>query len=548
MIYPVVVSFVLGIVFEKIFSFGWSAGLLIVLVSVIVFLFLHREDDSLETFFISPKIFLVIGAAFALGIFRMSFVNNSPDPDLLKLIGQKISFESVISAEPDVRDTSARYTVTVNQNSFSGYSQKCTDKILLNFSSCSPQSGSQGISDNTHSKNFDSRILLIADRYPELKYGDKISVSGRLDLPENFANDNGTMFDYVSYLSKDKIHFTMYKPQIEKNGEGSGNSPINSGQAIVSYLYSLKNIFIEKISAVVPEPNSSLLAGVIFGVKQSLGTELLDNFKKAGIIHIIVLSGYNITIIAVGIFYATSFLNRRELGFALSALFIVLFAVMVGLGATVIRAVIMSLIAILAKFLGRPSDALRWLFIAGLLMLLLNPLILFYDPSFQLSFMATLGLILFSTPIENNIAKARLSKFVPVKFKIREIISSTLAVQFFVLPLLIKMSGFVSVISFLINPLVLPLVPYAMGFGALTGAVGLIPVIGKIISWPFGIISYFITYVIISIAEISPKIPFATLNLGVIPFWLIFVWYSGYGFIFWKMKKPYSISSPEAFS
>ena len=76
---------------------------------------------------------------------------------------------------------------------------------------------------------------------------------------------------------------------------------------------------------------------------------------------------------------------------------------MVGWGAAVVRAVIMSLISILALYLGRPSDALRWLFIAGLLMLAWNPLILFHDPSFQLSFMATLGLILFSEIIDKKL-------------------------------------------------------------------------------------------------------------------------------------------------
>ena len=154
-----------------------------------------------------------------------------------------------------------------------------------------------------------------------------------------------------------------------------------------------------------------------------------------------------------------SFFGKRNLSFILSLIFILLFATMVGWGATVVRAVIMSLISILALYLGRPSDALRWLFIAGLLMLAWNPLILFHDPSFQLSFMATLGLILFSEIIDKKII-SKIIKFlikvgVPVSFivalekiKMREIISSTLAVQFFVLPLLIKMSGFVSLISF----------------------------------------------------------------------------------------------------
>lgn len=491
MIYPFIVSFVLGIIFEQIFHFGWSIGFLTFLVSLVLFFYFKKEDALIG------RIVFIVGVAFCLGILRMTFVDVSPDPNLFKFVGQKISFEATISEEPDVRDASTCYTV----------------KPLT-------------------SKNL---VLLVADRFPELQYGDEIKVSGKLDLPKNFdlpaqaGSDNGTEFDYISYLSKDKINFLIYRPNLEKIESG--------GSKIISSLYFLKNIFIKNISAVVPEPNSSLLSGVIFGAKQSLGQNLLDDFKKVGLIHIVVLSGYNITIIAVGIFYLTSLLGKRKLGFVVSAVSIVLFSVMVGLGATVIRACIMALISILAVFLGRPADALRWLFIAGLLMLLWNPLILFYDPSFQLSFMATLGLILFSPFILSFISKHKFQKFIPTKFGLREIISSTLAVQLFVLPLLVRMSGFVSVISFIINPIVLPLVPWAMGFGALTGALGIIPWIGQILSWPFGIISYFITQIIIFITEFSARLPLATLQIGTISLWIIFVWYLGYAFLYLKLKE-----------
>jgi competence protein ComEC len=510
MIYQFTVSFILGIVFEKYFHFGWSVGVLVFLVSSVLFFYFKNEDVR------AAKIIFAIGLAFALGILRMSFVDVSPDQNLLKLVGQKISFEAVISNEPDVRDTSARYVINP-----------------------------------TDSK---SSILLIADRYPEFKYGDKIKVSGKLDLPKNFLSREASAkwddveFDYINYLAKDQIHFVIYQPTIDPTS--SSSTGLRGTRKIVSTLYSLKNIFIQKISDVVPEPNSSLLGGVIFGAKQSLGQNLLDDFKKVGLIHIVVLSGYNITIIAVGVFYLTAFLKRRNIGFILSVLFIILFAVMVGLGATVIRAVIMAFIAILARFLGRPADALRWLFIAGLLMLVWNPLILFYDPSFQLSFMATLGLILFSETIDKKllspVIKFLIKMAVPISFiaflekiKIREIISSTLAVQFFVLPLLIKMSGFISLISFLVNPLILPLVPWVMGLGALTGALGIIPFLGQILSWPFGVLSYFLTQIIISIVEFSARIPLATLQTGSISLWLIFIWYVGYGILFIKLKKNF---------
>lgn len=495
MIYQFAVSFALGIVFEQFFNFGWSIVLLVILVSIAAFLCQGRAlTDAPKG---PPLIFLVIGLAFALGILRMSFADTYPDPNFLKNVGDKISFEASVTEEPDMRDTSARYTIKPDDSK--------------------------------------SLVLLVADRFPELQYGDKIKVSGRLDLPENFQNKNGTEFDYISYLSKDKIHFLIYYPTIDPTS--SGSTGLRGTRKIVFALYSLKNIFIKNMGAVVPEPDSSLLGGLIFGAKQSLGQNLLDDFRKVGLIHIVVLSGYNITIIAVSVFYLTSFLNKRNLGFILSAIFIVLFAVMVGLGATVIRACIMALIAILAKFLGRPADALRWLFIAGAAMLMWNPLSLLYDPSFQLSFMATLGLILFSPFIYSFISNHKFTRFIPTKFGLREIVSSTLAVQFFVLPLLIRMSGNFSIISFAVNPIVLPLVPWAMGFGALTGALGILPFIGTILSWPVGVLTYVLTRVMIYITEFSASLPLATLSIGAIPFYIILIWYAFYAFIFLKLRN-----------
>ena len=370
------------------------------------------------------------------------------------------------------------------------------------------------------------KILLTLPHYPEVKYGDILEVSGKLREPENFGE-----FDWKVYLAKDNIYFEMFLPEVLSREEGGG-------WFLKRWLLASKHAYLDNLSKVLPEPHSAFLAGLTVGERSGFPAALEEAFRKVGVIHIVVLSGYNITIIAVGIFCLMAYFGKRNLSFLLSIIFISLFAVMVGLSATVVRACIMAFIAILARFLGRPADALRWLFIAAILMLLWNPLILFYDPSFQLSFMATLVLILFSPFILSFISKHKFGKYIPTKFGLREIISSTLAVQFFVLPLLIKMSGFVSIISFIVNPLVLPLVPWAMAFGAMTGALGIAPsFLGVALSWPLGVISYFITQIIISITEFSAGIPFATLQTGSISLWLIFVWYLGYGVLYFKIKN-----------
>jgi competence protein ComEC len=493
MIYQYVVSFAIGIVFEEIFHFGWTVGLFVFILSLVSSLIIWKDNQRLA------KIFFIIGLAFCIGVLRMAIADTSPDPILSQSVGQKISFEATISQEPDVRDTSTRYTVSPN------------------FSK--------------------SLVLLVANRFPEFKYGDKINVSGKLDVPKNFTTDSGTEFDYVSYLSKNDINFLIYYPQIEKIGSG--------GNKIISYLYSLKNYFTEKISKVVPEPNSSFLAGLIFGAKQSLGEALLDDFQKVGLIHIVVLSGENLTIVAAAILSFVSYFGRKKFSLIFSALGIVIFSAMVGFTTTVLRAGIMALIAIMARYLGRPSDALRALFIAGFLMLAWNPLTLFYDPSFQLSFMAALGLIIWSPIIDLFIINKL--NFIPQKFGLREIISATFAVQIFILPLLIKMSGNFSLISFVANLIILPMVPTVMFFGFITGFVGMIPAgVGLLLSWPFGFVSYLVSEVVIKMTEFFASIPFVNIQIGALPLWIIFIWYLGYGILFWRISSKIDLLSQHA--
>ncbi len=479
MIYTTVVSFALGIFLDEALGLGWQSILLLLTLGLLISGLLLKESRYFA------KVSLLIFIFISLGVWRMSFTHTALDDVLIKQIGENISLVGKVAREPDIRDNNVRYIVDLY--------------------------------------DYESNALLVANRFPEFKYGDEIKFEGKLQLPKNFEGEAGIGFDYIKYLSKDGVHFLIYYPEIASAKRG--------GNSIVSYLYDLKNIFVEKISETVVEPNTSLLSGLIFGVKQSLGSELLEKFKDSGLIHIVVLSGYNITIIAWAINSFFSRFGSRNFGFSMSALCIGLFAIMVGLGATVIRASIMALIAILARFLGRPADALRWLFIAGGLMLLYNPLSLVRDPSFQLSFMATLGLIIFSPFVFSFITKKL--PFISEKFALREIIASTIAVQVFILPLLIKMSGAISIISFIVNPLVLPLVPYAMAFGALAGAFG---IIAKIISWPFGIMAYFLTEIIIKIVEASSSLPFATMQIDTLPFYAILIWYALYGLLYLKMK------------
>jgi competence protein ComEC len=140
------------------------------------------------------------------------------------------------------------------------------------------------------------------------------------------------------------------------------------GNFLKRNLLALKHVFVEKIESVIAQPQSSLLGGLLLGSKRALGKDLQEEFRRAGVIHVVVLSGYNVTIVANAIMEFFSFLPR-SFGIFSGIGSIILFALMTGASATTVRASIMAIFALLAGWIGRRYDVSRALVIAGVLML-----------------------------------------------------------------------------------------------------------------------------------------------------------------------------------
>ncbi|NCS99697.1 ComEC family competence protein, partial [Candidatus Parcubacteria bacterium] len=272
-----------------------------------------------------------------------------------------------------------------------------------------------------------------ADLYPEIFFGDLVEVSAKLSKPKNFETDFGREFDYVSYLGKDDIYYTLPFSKIEILEEGYSGG-------FRRFLFKVKKLFLQKIETFVPEPESALLGGVLLGEKQSLGDDLEDAFVATGLIHIVVLSGYNVSIVAEAITYVLAFLPRA-LAYGTSSFGIILFMILTGANAPIVRASIMAILLLVAKFFGRPTEAGRLLLLVATVMVLINPSILLYDVSFHLSFLATFGLLYFF-PIVDDL----FSKKIPSLWGLREIASATISTQIVVLPYLLWKIGSFSII------------------------------------------------------------------------------------------------------
>jgi competence protein ComEC len=215
------------------------------------------------------------------------------------------------------------------------------------------------------------------------------------------------------------------------------------------------------------------------------------------------------------------------------AISIFLFACMVGLSPTVMRASAMALLLLLAQATERTYAVLRALVVTGTLMLVLNPYLLVYDVGFQFSFIATLGLILVSPYLASYVT------FMPTWFKLREFLTATLATQIFITPLLLYQMGQFSVVAIIVNLLVLPMVPVAMLFTFITGVVGFV-------STSLSVVCAYLAYLslayIIVIAQAFAKLPFASYVVPAFPFCVVVIVYLLYAYILWrlyvKISKP----------
>lgn len=496
-VYVSLVGFFVGITIStSVISVGFSGALALCFLAGVLFLYDRVFGSERRGYAVFLSVLLVF---CALGIFRVAFDGRLAEKNFDSFVGSRVVLSGVVAREVDIREDSRKITLLADT-----------------------------ISDNQGTANYTGKVLVSGTLYPTVAYGDRIRTKGVLSYPRTFsgAGETGRTFDYGAYLAKDGIFYTMDRAEVSVLSHGEGNW-------VQEKLYALKHQFVDTIGQILSEPYASLLSGLLLGGKQSLGKELLDQFKIVGLIHIVVLSGYNITLVGDAILRLFSFLPRV---FALSAsvVSIVLFAIMTGAGATVVRASVMALIALYARTHGRIYAMSRALLFAGFLMVLHNPHILLFDTSFQLSFLATLGLILLSP-----IFKEKLS-FVTERFLFREIVASTLATQIFVLPLLLYNTGALSLLALPANLLVLPTIPATMLSGFVATVVAFVSPIFALL---FIAVASLLLHYQVGLVRLVSSIPFASVSVPAFPIFVLIVMYVALGiWIFWMSKNTRKIS------
>lgn len=354
-------------------------------------------------------------------------------------------------------------------------------------------------------------LRIVAPAYPQYHYGDRIRISGPIRL---LPRSGGGASSYVIYF-----------PKTERV-----SSKNNSFLAVVGTIrQKIVLLFVQTL----PAEYAGLLLGIVFGIRESMSASFSTDLRLAGLTHVIAASGMNVTMVAsfAAVVFGT-FLKRQQ-ALIVSIVFILLYSLLAGFQASIMRAAIMSIILCFGQLFGRQVLAIYSLCLTGIVMLFLFPYLL-VDIGFQLSFVSTLGLLV----IPHMLEKISLFRVMSTKVIIGEDILTTIAAQIATLPLLLSYFGTYSLWSIVVNTIVLWTIPILMVVGGIAACIGIvIPAIGSLLLYiclPFLVYFKFVAHFFAhlpGVIHISLPWPF------VVGYYLILV-----GFLLY-LKKSTSIGN-----
>ena len=280
-------------------------------------------------------------------------------------------------------------------------------------------------------------------RYPDVVPGDRLVVTGgirpRPDSP------------YGAYLLRIEAVGTLSSRTLEV--EPAADDP---GRR----LEGLRRGAAAALANVLPEPEAGLAAGILIGLRDQVDRDLAAAFTTAGVSHVVAISGWNIAIVAAAIAALTGRLGRRRRS-VVTVLAIVAYVAFAGASPSVVRAALMAGVVLLARETGRAGRAAAALGWAATLLLVSDPGLI-GDAGFQLSSLATAGLIAWATPLTDwirSIGRGHLPGW------LAESLGVSLAAQAATLPIVLVSFGRLAILSPLVNLAIVPLVAPAMAAG-----------------------------------------------------------------------------------
>ena len=383
--------------------------------------------------------FLFFGAAWMTG--------SAPDIERGHIAGTndlgRFRIQGVVVAPPDHRDRSTLLRLEVEEVTPLG------------------EKGKSGPTQPAH-----GLVLVLLSAGGDWEYGDRLQLDGEPVTPPEDEE-----FSYRDYLARQNVYTYLAHPRARL-------LDVDAASPLMAAIYRVRDWAHAEVYHLFPVPEAPLLAGILLGIESGMPDSLSRAFQDTGTAHVIAISGFNIAILAQLFSNLFGKVLSRWWAMLAAILAIAAYTILVGATPSVVRAAIMGSLALLAAQLGRRTTGANSLAFTGMLMSLENPH-LPWDASFQLSFGATLGLILYGERFQNgftHLLERRLpaQKARVIAAPVGEYVLMTLAAQLLTLPVILYHFQRLSLSSLLANPLILPPQPLVMvlsGLAVLAGAV-----------------------------------------------------------------------------
>ncbi|HEY9059655.1 MAG TPA: DNA internalization-related competence protein ComEC/Rec2 [Pseudobacteroides sp.] len=459
--------------------------------SALSIVYLHNKKNIV--ILIGALIFFFAGAA------EFTVINKITLDKFKEFSGKDMQVLGFVCTEPDIKESKTVYTVRTDEIKSEGKSFKIKGKLLVTVPN--------------------------KDDTPILEYGMDLTVNGKISIPDGKRIPGG--FDYRRHLLKSGVSATVYT-----RGDSIKFMDSSSVNPFVKVGMDLRKRIIGTIKPCLPKEQAALLCGMLIGFTEDMSDEMVDAFSDAGLSHLTAVSGMNIAFIVFPLVFVFKRMRLSQKASNITIIgILIMFLFITGFSPSVTRAVIMAVIILIGQLLRRETDIYTSISFALILLLLYNPYTLF-DIGFQLSFAATLSLVLFYKYIKSKLDFKFLPSFVS------DVMAATLAAQLGVVPISTMYFNKISIISLISNLVVVPLVEVITILGII------MVIIGQISTFPaelLGLVCNTFLSFILYVAKISSEIPFAVIKITTPSIFGLLIYYLCIIYFLW-LKPTYEIN------
>jgi len=477
------VSLIVGILTGKAFN-STIFALLSVSVGVII---------GLALFYNSKRILCTVMVAlffYTIGFFEFQYVRNASIKKFEGFYGENVTIKGFIDSYRDINGAKVSFRIKTVEITSSNVTERISGKVLF--------------------------TTLNDENTVKFDYGREVTISGKLNMPSGERNPGG--FDYRDYLARSGVSATIFsKSERVKTGE------ISKGNFLVKAGISIRDKIVKTVEKCLPEQHAGLLSAMLVGYREGLSKETEEEFSDAGISHIIAVSGTHVVFIMapLTLIFKKIQLNEKVADIII-ILILIMFVFITGFQASVLRAVIMGIVMLIGRIIRRETDVYTSMSFAALILLLYNPYILF-DIGFQLSFAATLSLVLFyksvSDIMKRFMERIKLSHIPDI---LTDNLAITLAAQVGVLPITILYFNKISTFSVTTNLLVVPLLQTITILGFI---MVIISAISLFLFQLMANINCILLSFILYVTKVNSSLPFSVVRVATPPFLFIVIYY-----------------------